>query len=456
MSKLYVLYEQILNYCGVKVNKDGTTQIMLGDKNKDCTINNKQLKMPYEACLKAFNSDTDIIFHPFQEHINRGESDVLKKLKQLLNIKLNLVVIDVVDQLMSILASPAIHAKLNPQQRELIKSQPAMDSATHAKAVAWMVNAYAENPTGAFVNIYLKKSGSIGGVKHSRVGVVSFPVYEQLKAKEKLSTYEKSFIQLLNFIFPGSEEGTEDFHGFSDSTIAPWIQCLLNTGYNLSSRLEEIKELYGDFCSFNKEVFFNHDWFENLQCLENYEKEILLIPSQRGNEGSVTETTSPVSTAASAATTAASAPIRTTAPVPVAAATPVQTTAPTQTAVPNPAYQFVQPLPGTPAQAVGNIPLKTADGKLNFDAVMSGQTAMAPTAMPQMMPMGMMQSAPGWGVTPITQAQMNAQMMAMQQAMMSNPALAMAMMGNPAAMQMGGMTPMGYVPPGQYTGIQKV
>lgn len=433
MNKLHVLYKNILDFAGFTVDDDGSMRVVLNGRSFPADIDGKLLKFPYDASLKKLDPAKEIIFHPLQEFINRGESDVVRKLRRVINVRLNLSTLSMLDGLMEILSTPALHSKMNPQQRELIKSVDVVDEVFRGKFMAAATAAFAETPDALFVNIYTKKSGTFRGERHARVGVVSFPSSTDIPAGfQKIKEKDwKKVQQLLEFIFPGQEDG-DAYNSFSDSTDCPWLDCLLRTSINVAGRLNELWAVYGKFINNENVIDFNLEWVDGFDDLNSYKKEIMMIPSQRGNEGEPEAKAEPTKPSVSMISAAALNP----APTPTVAA-PVQETQFVDRRHHTPAAPIygdaVQPLqpqyPGqVPGQVVAPAPVKhNADGKVSFDSLVQS------SPMPMMM-------QPTQFNSPITQQQLQQQQLMQQAAMMQSPSMA-AMVGMMPGMYPGGVMP---------------
>ena len=92
MSKLLHLYENILDYCSMKPDSKGKVNIsFVFEDGKDgevtpAMLEGRQLVMPTPEQFKTYDPDKVIIFHPLQEYVNRGESEVVKSLRYQLNV----------------------------------------------------------------------------------------------------------------------------------------------------------------------------------------------------------------------------------------------------------------------------------------------------------------------------------------------------------------------------------
>lgn len=437
MSKLLKLYEDILEYCSMKSDEHNEISTVLDEDVKPAMIEGRRLVMPTAAHLKNYHPDKVVIFHPLQEYIDRGESEVVKKLRHHLNVKINFTTFTIATSLLKLVASPSEHRKLSPEQRDLLLSMPTVDMKTEANFVEFVVKRYAEMASRLFANIYLKKAGTYQGKKHARVGIVTFPYYELFEDSElKIRQADREAFQaVIEFIFPESKTEKEAYNAFSDSHDAPWLEALLKTSYKLTSRLNELLEMYKDFIPDAEDFMFNLNWVDPIDNLDDYRPEIRRIPSQRGNEGTVERKGEPERSTIPARPTPPPQPERA-APqhIPVA---PLQQPVPPQyPQYPQQPYQ--QPgYPQYPQQPMQPPTVQlTENGKLDFRSVEAVNPAVA---------------AAGMISAPLTQWQMAQQM---QQTGMMPPQGYNPAMGQMPGMRalaptpnMGYPQPMGYPPP---------
>lgn len=405
---LLELYQNILEYCSFKTDNEGLVSIALGDKTFECTLEKKHIYLPTKENLRKFNPETDIIFHPFKEFINRGESPVVRKLRHTANTRLNYIIIMMMVDLIEVLESPALHARFTPQQRELLKAVGEVDKTTKLKLIdEMMAKMFVENPRDLIVNIYLKKHGTLHGQKHARVGVVTFPIYETLTKNKPASistAAANSILKLLEFMFPGSRDDSESYSGFSDSHDIPWLSCLLNTCYNLTSRIEELDALYKDIIVARDYRKYNHNWLDEIANFNKYQKEINLIPALAGNEG------------------APDTPVQHTAVVPAVNEQNIQAALDKANTAPEPdtpkrdsPYNFnMQPVAAAPV--VQQAPqTKNSNGELKFSSVVATNPFVAMSGMTQ---------------TPLTAAAQQQAYQAQMMKLMQNPQAMAQMMAN--------------------------
>lgn len=292
MSSLQTLYKSILATCWLAPDKDGKILLDLAFDKSEKTpflVEGRQLVMPTDAQLKAYHPDKVVVFHPLQEFINRGESEVVKALRHQLNARINYSILAISTALFQLVSSSAEHRNLSPEQRELLLKVNDTDMAASGRYAEFVTRGFSKKPQSYFTSIYLKKAGTFHGEKHARVGVVSFPFYEEFNLSDKelklKKTDAENYKNMLEFMFPGSIDDAEAYNAYSDNTDAPWLDCLLKTSYNLAARLNELLDLYGDYIDNAKEYQFNLDWIDAIDNIDAYRTEIRRIPIQKGNEG---------------------------------------------------------------------------------------------------------------------------------------------------------------------------
>lgn len=288
--RLLKLYEAILKYCAMVAGPDGKIDVSFGESRKPCMIDDKRLALPTKDNLRADPSEKLIIFHPLREYIDRGESIVVRKMRHHINIRLNFAVYALASQLFTLIADTARHDQLTPEQRELLLQVQGVDATTNKRLVEYVTKGYKGHETRYFVNIYLKRAGVYQGQKHARVGVTTFPFFDLLKdesVKTSRISDRQTFKQMLEFIFPGSSDSGEEWNSFSDSRNAPWLECLMKTSIRLTDRINELARLYKDFISSPEDIVFESEWVDDFDNLESYQGDIMSIPTQHGNEGTL-------------------------------------------------------------------------------------------------------------------------------------------------------------------------
>lgn len=290
-TKLIKLYQHILHYCHYEVDKQGRI-CRYGDEDKliPIEVEGKQIFLPTVDNMQRFDGDTMMIFHPIVEHLNRGESDILRRIRNAINLRVNSVTIAIGTGLLQLVANKAEHKALSPEQREILLCISDADKNTSSNFLNFIAKHYGERYTTMFSNIYLRRGGTYKGEKHSCVGVVTFPFYEFLRSDDVAKDIarkadRKAFEDVVKFIFPESDSEAEAYNDYSDSLDAPKLIALLKTALNLTSRLDYLLDLFGDYIEDAETSIFGDSWLEQLEDLDPLRSEIRMIPSQRGNDG---------------------------------------------------------------------------------------------------------------------------------------------------------------------------
>lgn len=394
--KLIEVYKSILSYCGMKADDSGKISLLLGGISRDIKEDGKTVYLPLPEVLKHFDPATMMIFHPFLEHYNRGESKIVKMLRKTLSIRLNHSLVILIDNLLEVLGSAELHRKFTPEQRDFLISARTANPDHRLKLTEELISKYfKDHPSSAVVSLYLKKSGTYRGERHLRVGVSSFPIYDFL-TKNRPATLSKAAaetaLEIVKYVLPGSEvENGEGYNGFSDHSDIPWLDCLLNTGYQISGRLEELYTLFGDYLGEQAERHFDHAWLDEIGNLAKYRREIALIPDQSGNSGELDKPVPQPAAPQTAASIASNISLET-APV----------------AQPGIREYNTKPMPAQPVQQPTAQTHITSSGEIDFSKAQNPATMMA----------GMMS-------TPLTQAVDQKNMMDAYAKLMQNPAAMM-------------------------------
>ena len=285
------IYKSILAFSGQVVDSEGCVSIEFDDKRRPTLINGKRLVLPTQDQLQTADPEKKIIFHPLSENIMRGESDVIADLRQTINVRLNYTFSIIAQCLLSLIGSPEQHKLLTPDQTELLLAVQDVDKTTVNHFMGLMMAGTKKFPDRLFLNIYLKRGGSLHGKRHARVGIVNFPAYELLLKDQKeihgvklRVKDQKAFKQLYEYIFPGIDV-KEQYCYASDSNVAPFLDTLMRTASILANPLNELLEKFSDFIPDGSRLVFDSDWLDAFENLNSLSREIHSIPMQSGNEG---------------------------------------------------------------------------------------------------------------------------------------------------------------------------
>lgn len=281
------VYKSILSYAGLDTNEDGYAYYK-GDPSKPTILNGARLVLPTQEHLKN-PSDEKLLFHPLVEDIVRGETEVVKKLRKNINVRLNLTIGILASNLLQLVASPAEHSKLTPEQGQLLTSISDADEKTVSNLLTYIQCNSNEKNDRMFVNLFLKRGGALKDKKYNRLAVVHFPFYNDLNDGkiEKIRVKDKVPLkQIMEFIFPDIAEVDAYSYG-SDGSTAPFLEALMVGSGKMADRLNELILLYKNFIENHEVLMFDLDWVDSFMDLDKLKPEIRQIPRQRAAEASL-------------------------------------------------------------------------------------------------------------------------------------------------------------------------
>lgn len=301
------LYESMLKAAGAVVDEKGfvsnNLKDLTGEDNTPLTVGGKRLVIPNEHQLKTMFGSNNIAFHPLYEFPNRGESEVINKLRSMINVKLSYTLAVVMTNMISIACSIAEHHKLNPDQAEFLTLFTNIDETTLVNFTNYITALNKAGDNTHMVNIYLKRGGLLNKVRRNRVGVVSFQAYKEIKDSiesktnphgVKLRVKDKEIItKLFEYILPGIDKDDAYSVG-SDSDVAPYTDALMRSFGGVAAKLNDILVLFKKRIEGANKLIIDSDWEEYFDNLVALVPAIRGIPMQAGNEGAVRSGSAPV------------------------------------------------------------------------------------------------------------------------------------------------------------------
>lgn len=286
--KILDFYKSVLASVGITdVDGEGMLSAFYHGSYNPVTVTGKRLVMPIPEILRAGLGDNRVAFHPLCEKITRGErgeSPVLKLLKDAVGLKVDTVFIALIDVLMHTAASPDTHKKIGPKAAEYLKLLPDANEKSY-KSVKKILDACKNSPQYRLVNFYLKHGGEEGA---SRTCVVSFPIFDELddaSTKEifgvKIDAKDKARLKaLLTYVF--TEDYAEVFSYGSNNPEAPYLHALLTSFYKVATQANKLLERHKKHVDDIEPIDIS--WAE---CLDTFSLFRGMIPALEGNEGLV-------------------------------------------------------------------------------------------------------------------------------------------------------------------------
>jgi len=265
---------------------------VVGEGTSPFTINGKRVVLPTSEHLRSSGEGT-IVYHPLSENITRGESDMIKSLRDTVMYKLTLTGMSLITELGRVAATPSEHKRLDAASQKYLKQLSEMDERTYEFLKKVLMRISAE-PEKRLVSISLRKSGkdkNADGVLRSVM--FKFPVLDSILADEPdllgvkyPSKKARNSIKALFEIVLGDEATRAGFDYGSKNMVAPYFHALMMGYYNVAQHfnglIEQHRKLLGDDLA--DELVITTDWYEGLDNLPEMRK---IVPVQEGNEGAI-------------------------------------------------------------------------------------------------------------------------------------------------------------------------
>lgn len=291
--KISKLYTDILTCLGMSVNEDGAVLLPIigGDDMQPLTINKKPVYVPTADNLRRGHEFSQGVqfFHPIGQSAVRKESEVMKRLRQIVAVRLHTNIVTVMEALMSAAATKFSGMSPTPEQLKL-QAVLANHGAVNDKTVAALnsvLNSTAPHSGNRLVVIYPRKGANGDGF--TEMAQVSFPIYEPYTGnKPKIfdvsvntKTAYNIILALFEYIFP--ESRTEGHYSATTNDLqSPRFISVLTAFARLAEALNT--------CIFqNRNILPNHEammmelsWLPELGNLTAMRHE---VPTQPGNDG---------------------------------------------------------------------------------------------------------------------------------------------------------------------------
>lgn len=294
VKDLLEFYLEILDSLSMSIDDDGFISMKVGTSIMPAFINSKRLVLPTGPILRDPDWDSYIPFHPLSEQVNRGESAVIKRMKDIVTFRLTSIMLCLITNLIDIVMDPEKRSKLTPRQSEIIDVLKGLTNNSVAKINKIVGAIDFDGGDNKLMSVYLKRGGTFEGKVNSVVAVVNFPIlkkidHEKLKvfnvtlgSKKELAAVEG----LLDFILP--HMGEKDYYNAgSNSLETPYLDSLMKAFAKVAKQLNIITSMFNEHLDNPEELMVNLSWLHKLEDLHLYKS---LIPSLEGNTGSLSVT----------------------------------------------------------------------------------------------------------------------------------------------------------------------
>lgn len=286
--QLHTLYSAILASLNAITDKEGLVSLENGDEHYPCMVDNRRLAIPTRDLLRrgAWEEHGLQPFHPLSEHLSRGESPVLKKLRLLIQVRLASVYEGLLMLLTDLAADKRKHKTIAPKAAAILQVMPDADEKT-LHALEKILDAAMKDP-GNVVKVFLRRGAMYDGVKAPRVCFIRFPLLEEFEGEEPtvygVKLRKKDYVQLkalLEYVTPKADV-TETYGAASVSTAAPYFDALVRAYIKTAKHFNGLIWLYRKHVDNETDAMMELDWADDFEDLDKHRND---IPSLSGNEG---------------------------------------------------------------------------------------------------------------------------------------------------------------------------
>lgn len=248
-------------------------------------VNDKRLALPTQEVLASLKNGDVMAFHPLSEHTLRGESEVIKWLKENITFNVSYTLTNLILSLSELSVSSDQQKKTTSKQSEFLKIASNANDKTHAA-----INKLLTKHNDRLVNLYNKRDGVKGDETFRRLVVVNYPILEELE-KPGTKVYDvemgsKKNKETVKAIFEYVINPQVDYSAGSNSDVAPYFIGLINYYAGYLTHLNSLVHTYRKFIPDSKYLKIDNmdafDAFMDDTILTKYKR---AIPALEGNIG---------------------------------------------------------------------------------------------------------------------------------------------------------------------------
>lgn len=296
------VYRSLIRACGLKYSEDGFIQQVKDGKTLPFMVKGRPLALPIDARLRAGGSEVTI-FHPLVSNVmTTKETPVMAEYRVQLLFFINKAITIMMNRLIHYTSVKSEHPKFSPEQAGLLSITSNADekmSGDTSTIITKIASTHLTKHTSSWVSMYVKSRGEVdvddgkgGKTKQmfNRVGVVTFPIYKELK-NDKIDTIcgvkitnklRKMWIAVIEYILPNiDKEGY--YNRGSNSTSAAYLEAMLKSIIAVGSEMNEVAERFESLDPRFTDCIIDSDWVIPFQDIDGLYKKARLIPLQDGN-----------------------------------------------------------------------------------------------------------------------------------------------------------------------------
>jgi hypothetical protein len=295
-TKILDYYKSLLALGWLYADDEGLINAQMGDVTMPATVNKKRLILPTIAQMKNRDWKERIAFHPISEQLNLGVSDVLADFRKQVEARLNISIAFLMKELIRIAVDTEGQKNLTSEQGQVLNVLSKAKTRTKEKFDELTKKLKSSGTSNAFLNLYIRNGGMVGGKGYARAGIATFPLYTELAQGDKIVQGVKftgedreMFKALFEFIFPTLATDPEWYNVGVNARTAPTLEAFVRVTMRIVTDLMSAARPYLDIMPGAPILLgFPEDlgqWIELMDDTEQFERARRAIPTQDGNEG---------------------------------------------------------------------------------------------------------------------------------------------------------------------------
>lgn len=262
------------------------------DKPQAVTVKGKRLVLALKEVLRAGKKDDQIIFHPMSENVTRGESDVIKALRDFIQWRNQTVGVLLITELGRVASSPSEHKNYPAKAKKYLQQVTDFDEGNYVTLLK-LLKTVKPDPDRRIISLSLRQGSKTKDDGVVRSCLVHFPIFEDFE-KDDLTVFDtkmpskkaKARIAKLFEIVFGDEETRKSFSYGSRNMDAPYLHSLLTVHARLAEHFNALVATHAKILGeeLTEMLTTPLDW---VPLLEEFSTMRNLIPPQSGNEGAI-------------------------------------------------------------------------------------------------------------------------------------------------------------------------
>ena len=292
---------RVLNAIGIvdETGKGHLSRVLGEDRTVPFMIGEKRVVLPTAEHLRGDDSGV-VIYHPLSENITRGESDMIKSMRDQIMFKLTVIAVQLISELGRVAATDSEHSRLGKDASKYLKQVSGMDARSY-EFLKKVILRIGPEPEKRLVSISLRKGNKDGVLRAAKF---KFPVLDQLLTDEQellgvkypSKKARQNLIALFEIVL-GDEDTRAGYDYGSKNMAAPYFHALM-MGFNafathLNGVIKTHKKLLGHAIDadgketgrwLSDDLLIDTSWVDGMDDLADMRR---IVPPQEGNEGCI-------------------------------------------------------------------------------------------------------------------------------------------------------------------------